>query len=213
MEEAIGPKRPATTTWRGVTAIAGAIGPFLGRDSHLHFAEGGGHGISTVNLGHERDTLAFIVAGSDGRMVYLGKPRSMTLEYIADEPAESFIIIDLDELSPSGVYSREAHDDDSEENEEREQLSEEVLELNPGVHVDRSVLDVGFLGHDENGDEIPVPDHARLVVRMFRGRLMLVTKGSLWNGAPHTYGGQQNRMTNEQIRSLLERSIAAHEDA
>jgi hypothetical protein len=63
-------------------------------------------------------------------------------------------------------------------------------------------------GPDENGDEIPVPDDARLTVRWLRGKVLLVAKGSLWNGDPAAYDGRHNGMTAAQIRITIERSLA-----
>jgi serine/threonine-protein kinase len=77
----------------------------------------------------------------------------------------------------------------------------------PADYVSREIWDRGFL-HDENGDEIPIPDNARLVMRLLQGKVLLVAKGSLWNSDPATYDGRHNTMTAAQIRRIIERSLA-----
>jgi hypothetical protein len=54
-----------------------------------------------------------------------------------------------------------------------------------------------------------VPKDRKLVIRIFRGRLMLVTKGSMWNSMPATYQGPHDRMTNQEIRDVIERWISS----
>ncbi|EJL23954.1 hypothetical protein PMI02_03874 [Novosphingobium sp. AP12] len=122
----------------------------------------------------------------------------MTLEYISAKPAESFIVFELEELMPSGVYD----DVDS-------PFSEEIVEISRGVYAPRSAWDDGFYGYDENGDEIPLPEEARRIQRLFCGRLMMVTKGSLWNGSQLTYAGEHNYLANDAIRAQIERAVAS----
>ncbi|MEH3122021.1 MAG: hypothetical protein PGN16_08585 [Sphingomonas phyllosphaerae] len=198
IHEAVGPTPPQTSVWRGPSAIAEAIRPFLATTNHLHFATGGGHDLADVRLGHEPGTLEFVVSE---KVVYLGRPSSMTLEYIAAEPAESFLMIELDPLAPSGVYEAD-----------RVARDEEIVELAPRQYVERAVWDHGYIGHDGDGCETPLPASARRVHRMFDGRLMLVTKGSIWNGIPATYNGMHDQMSNDEIRRNLERVVTAGED-
>lgn len=183
----------ATSVWHDPYAIVRAIAPFADAENHLHFLSGG-HDISRVTLGHEPGTIEFIISD---KVAYLAKPRAMTLEYIAAAPAESFVIFDLAPLEPSGVYPPESRD-----------WREELVELSPRDYVERGVWDRCYIGHDAVGNEIPLPTGARLLLRVFGGRLMLVSKGSLWNSTPETYDGRHDRMTNQQIRDLIERSIS-----
>jgi hypothetical protein len=90
----------------------------------------------------------------------------------------------------------------------RNKSGEELVEVAPAEYVRRDALELGFLGHDENGDEIPIPDGARPIVRWLRGKVLLVAKGSLWNGDPANYNGRHNGMTAAQIRTTIERSLA-----
>ena len=202
IHSAAGASPGPTPVWHGPDEIVAALTPFLGTVNHLHFPDGGGHDLKDVALGSEPGTLEFIITD---RSAYLGKPSTMTLEYIAAVPAESFLIIEFESLDPSGVY-------EASQDEQRPRRGEELVELSLGDYVGRGVWDAGHLGYDDDGREVPLPEGARLLHRMFGGRLMLVTKGSLWNGAPQTYDGRHDRMSNQEIRQLIERSIAAQQE-
>jgi len=158
----------------------------------------------SVGPSAEPGCLEFMVGD---RVVQIMKPRSLTLERI-DSAGNSFLLLELDNLDPSGVYGTDENEPDrNSDAEHAEQSSEELVEVAPAEYVSRDVWDRGFLDHDENGDEIPIPD-ARLTVRWLKGKVLLVAKGSLWNGDPATYDGRHNGMTAAQIRTTIERSLA-----
>ncbi len=109
---------------------------------------------------------------------------------------QPFLLLELADLQPSGVYG------------EHHRPSEELVELTPGQYVERGVWDDGYYGHDDRGREIPLPDESRLIVRWLNGKILFVAKGSLWNGTPATYRGQHNNMTSTQIRQAIEHGLA-----
>lgn len=198
---------PPTKVWRGVRDIANALEPFMGEGrNHAHLPTGGGQDFASVRPSAEPGCLEFRVGRRTG---YIVKPKSLTLERIAS-PGNSFLFLKLDELPPSGIYHVEPDDDDDHEEINRQRLdrgSEELLELTPGQYDDRSLWDRGFFGYDEDGHEQPFPDSARIVVRFFRGSILFVSKGSLWNGSPRTYDGEHDRLTPDLIRATIESAL------
>lgn len=196
IEKVVGSSPEPTTCWTGVSEIVEALTPFIGTDSHLHFPTGGGHDIQSVSEGRDDGTIELHV--SDG-YAYLVRPDQMKLEYVEADPAQSFIAIDLKSLEPSGVYDDEYYEG---------LRDEEYVELSDGQLKERAVLDRGYIGHDVDGNEIPLPDSARLLHRLFSGRLLLVAKGTIWNGSPRTYTGIHDRLTNQEIREGIERVVA-----
>jgi len=204
----VAPGPASTATWRGVPAILKAIGPFIGPEkNHAHFPSGGGHDFRAVRLSTEKGCLEFEVTRG---LVYVVKPRSLTLERIDLSIPESFLVLELDDLKPSEFYARS---DDAEESGDRvsrrHRMSEMVVDLGGGEYADREVWDRGYLSNEDE----PLPEDARSVVRFFSGRVMLVTKGSLWNGAARTYDGIHQGMTNGDIRAGIEGAIRRMEDA
>jgi hypothetical protein len=197
---AVGPVPPTTSVWHGPQEIVSALAPFANAMNHMLLpAKGGGTDIHRVALGVEPGTIELLVG--DG-LVYVAKAAAMTLEYLSAGPAQSFIIIDLATLAPSGTYPLDG-------NRDRDSWYEEVVRLPSGDYVERGVLDAGYIGHDRSGREIPVPNNRKLVIRIFRGRLMLVTKGSMWNRTPAAYNGPHDRMTNQEIRDVIEGWISS----
>ena len=138
---------------------------------------------------------------------WIMKPRSLTLERL-ESAGNSFLLLELDNLDPSGVDGTDENEPDGDSDAEHAKLSrEELLEVAPAEYVSRDVWDRGFLDRDENGDDIPIPRDARLAVRWLQGKVLLVAKGSLWNRDPATYDGRHNGMTAAQIRRTIERSL------
>lgn len=204
----VAPGPESTVTWRGVPAILKAIGPFIGPEkNHAHFPSGGGHDFRAVRLSTEKGCLEFEVTRG---LVYVVKPRSLTLERIDLSVPESFLMLELDDLKPSEFYVRSDDDEDSGDRvSRRHRMSEMVVDLGGGEYADREVWDRGYLSNEDE----PLPEDARSVVRFFSGRVMLVTKGSLWNGAARTYDGIHQGMSNEDIRAGIEGAIRKMEDA
>jgi hypothetical protein len=203
----VNPGHASTVKWESLQSIQNALEPFMGHASnHGHFPTGGGLDFLSVASSNERGCLEFSVGES---VAYVAKPKRLVLERIGQAPAESFLILDLAQLAPSGVYQTSEEESVSERTSLRRQSQEELVELSPGKYLDRGVWDEGNLGYDESGHEIPLPESARLIVRWLRGRILFVCKGSMWNGDPSTYDGRHDRMTDREIRQLIERSIAA----
>lgn len=157
-------------------------------DNHAHLPTGGGLDYEAVTASREAGCLDFAVGG---RSRDRGKPARLTLEYIKEDPAESFLLLELATLTPRLS--------------ETERLREEFLDLGDDV-VDRSAWDEGHLGYDEQGREIPLPAGAILVTRWLGGKILFVTKGSRWNGTPATYDGRQSERRERDLQELFRKA-------
>lgn len=191
IQEAVGANPPRTSVWEGPEAIRKALIPFMGRNAnHAHLPTGGGRDFHAVEHSRESGCLDFEV---DEHSVYRAKAERLTLEYISEAPAESFLLLESGTLKPVLGNARDRQ--------------EELLELSGGERLDRDVWDRGFLDYDDEGREIPIPDDARIVVRWFGGKFLIITKGSMWNGDSGTYDGRHDRMSADDIRSIIIRSL------
>jgi serine/threonine-protein kinase len=199
------PRHEDQRIWSGQAAIRNVLDKVLAHTrSHAHLPTGGGHDFELVRSSREAGVLEFQVERGS---VFLARPKKLILERFARQPAESFLLLELAELQPSGAYEAEADDEDSGSDSDWFNRREEVLELAPLEYVERSVWDEGHLGYDDDGREIPLPGEARLVTRWFNGKMLFVTKGSMWNGTPATYDGRHDTMSAEEIRAMIERSL------
>lgn len=189
-----GDNPPATSTWRGLQSICGALQPFMAANrNHAHLPTGGGLDVLDAGLSVERGCLEFRVGE---RSAWVVKPKALTLEHIPASPIDSFLLLELARLEP---IEADEHSRDG---------MEELLELKPGKYVERGVWDRGFLRYDEDGREVPLPTGCRLVTRWLEGKILIVAKGSLWNGTPATYDGEHNTMRSAEIREVIEQALA-----
>ncbi|MBY0250375.1 MAG: hypothetical protein K2X54_03170 [Methylobacterium organophilum] len=186
--EASGSNPNASIEWLGPSAIADALTPALGKNrNHAHLPDGGGRDFLAVDFSHEPGCLDFHVSD---RCIYRMKPRRLVLERIEPDLAQSFFLLELDALKPLLPA----------EDRRRDRFGqEEMVEVGPDEHYERSAWDEG---ETPNGEELP--EDAKLLVRFFGGKVLFVTKGSIWNGSRVTYDGRHARMGAADIRSAIE---------
>lgn len=90
-------------TWTTPHSIAEVLQPFMGSSAnHGHLPTGGGFDFLNVSLSHEPGCLEFGVSGST---FLLAKPRRLVLERIDRDAAQSFLMLELEDLDPSGVMT------------------------------------------------------------------------------------------------------------
>jgi serine/threonine-protein kinase len=184
---------PTSASWTDLDAMVAILTPFCPPNvNHTHLPGGGGQDIIKVAPGREPSTLDLYDAPS---CAFICRPATLTLEHFPDSVWNSFFLLETAPLQPSGVY--EGHP----------RPYEELLELPDGEYLERSCLDAGHIGHDESGDEIPIPDPHRLVTRFFSGKFLMVAKASLWNHDSATYDGRHNQMTPAAIRTVIAAAI------
>lgn len=195
---AISPSGDNITSWTGRADIARIMSPFMGSNAnHAHLPTGGGFDFRGVSLGREAGCLDFHV---DGRLYITVKPQRLNLVRFEADPAESFLLLELAHLEPTGAYDEEYS------RRLAERGDEEVIDLGGARYVRRDGSDDGVY-FDEHGTERDLPDNHRQVMRFLGGSIMLVTKGSIWNGLSATYDGRHSRMSVEQLQDLVQNLI------
>ena len=189
----VGASDATSKEWRGTAAIGAALDPFLGQNiNHAHYPTGGGQDWRFRAQSYLEGCLAL---GIEERLIDLFIPERMVLQHFPDAVQESFLLIELAALPADPVTS--VYRD-----------SQEYGELPGGEVFPRSAWDAGYLDHDEEGREIPLPEDARLVSRWLNGKILVVAKGSIWNGDPGTYDGRHNDLTAAQIRERIEAALS-----
>ena len=180
---------PTSASWTDMDAIVAVLNQFCAESvNHTHLPDGGGMDILKVARAREDNCLELHDAPS---CAFICRPSILALEHFPESPWNSFFLLETAPLKPSGVYERHPRP------------YEELLELPGGEYVERSCLDAGYIGHDESGDEIPIPDPHRLVTRFFSGKFLMVAKASLWNQDSATYDGRHSQMTPAAIRGVI----------
>lgn len=175
----------ATISWDDIDDIVRVMSRFMGSNkNHAHLPTGGGFDLLSVRQSVERGCIEFqVFTGS----AIIAKPRRLVLERLASDPAQSFLMLELDDLPPAVAR------DDERAERARAWRQEELLDLGGGDYVERGSV-----------DEEDIPDTARNVVRLFNGQVMLVTKGSIWNGTSATYSGLHDTGSHSEIRKVIQ---------
>lgn len=196
---AAGSNTSSSVSWQDPQAIIAGLSHIMGDSrNHSFLPGGGGVDFEGVERSPERGCIDFTMDG--GRVAYRVKPGRLILERIERDPSQSFFMLELDTLEPSGVYPpRESRE---------EFVHEELVELSRGdKYYPRGVWDEG-----ETPDGRKLPSTARLVIRILGGKILFVAKGSLWNGDPSTYDGRHTKISVERIRGMIEGVLDAREE-
>jgi serine/threonine-protein kinase len=187
--QSLGSAPPTQAVWTGVHNIAAVVQPFAASGcNHVLLPSGGGMDVISVVPSSEHDCIELVLSK---RSAYVMKPERLILRHFPDAPLESFLLLELQNLAPSGIYSQLTRG------------SEELVELDSENYIERSYWDEGTYGSDSSGNPRPLPAHARLIVRWFGGKAMMLSKGSIWNGVPATYDGRHSRMTADEISKQI----------
>jgi serine/threonine-protein kinase len=184
---------PSTARFTEFNQLVAILEPFCKLNlNHTMLPDGGGMDIVRAEAGRE-DGCIDLWEGP--RAAFVCRPSQLIFEYIVESPADSFLLLETAELRPSGIY------------EDLSGPQEELVELADGTYHHRSCWDGSCIGRDENGDEIPLPQNARLVFRYLTGKFLFVAKASAWNlntGTQDAYAGRHSRMSAREIREAIQ---------
>jgi serine/threonine-protein kinase len=178
---------PSRAIWEDIDAIVtvlnivGSIPNF----SHIFFPDGGGLDLHSVRKSHERGCIEINTG-----LTEILKPKRLVFEYFADEAHWNYFRLEADELAPSGAYEEPPH-----------YCREELVELPNGLYIDRVAWDA----NEYQGE--PLPDDARLVCRYVRGTFVIFLKSSIYNYASATYDGRHAKMSTDEFRQYIQRSV------
>lgn len=192
IEIAFGSAPPSSAEWDSISSVQKILQPFMGQSlNHVMLPGGGGVDFHSVSESRETGCLEFDLSERSAIVV---KPHRLTFEYIDASPRESFLLLELGELKPTGTYENVASE------------SEQLLDLD-GEYLDYGLSYEGVLKLDSEGNEIRLPDRTRHVTRKLRGKFLIVAKSGLWNGDSSTYDGRHNSMSAKDVRKVIENSL------
>lgn len=187
---------PASAAWTDPREMVHVLSPFCGQAvNHTMLPRSGGMDILKISYD---DAKGLIELWPNARVAYVARPQTLEFRHVEASPVDSFFMLTNASLDPSGVY------------EDFTGNYEEILELPDGEQMDRSHLDLGYIGHTENGEEIPLPDEYRLVCRYLDGKFLMVAKSSLWNRVTATYDGRHNKLSADEIQKQLADALAKY---
>ncbi|MGO8224748.1 hypothetical protein HA464_06730 [Rhizobium leguminosarum bv. trifolii] len=189
IHEAFGDEVPRSRSWSNPYDLADVLRHFM-EGNYSYLTPDGHLPLMGVSIHEDGKRLLFDLSETGLLEMLLDRA---TFEYIEKEPIESFFLLDLKSMPPSGVYD-EVRD------------NEQVVRVD-GVDYDYSLAEHGIWEHDEEGNEIPLPDDAKTVLRLLNGKLLIVSKGSMWNHSNKTWAGIHATMSPAEIRVDIERVL------
>ena len=164
--------------------------------NHTFMPSGGGLDLAGAKYSYENGLIEINFDGS----AKIVKPVSLTFHPISDNPEWWYYRLNTAPFTPSGVYEDDAFKD----HDELKYYGEELVEVSPGNYIERAYWDMNYLGHDENGREIPLPGEARLVNRANNGGAYVIfPKFSSYNHNPRTYDGRHNKMSGKEFEQYI----------
>lgn len=189
IQKAFGKEPPRSKSWSDPFKVANVL---------LHFMEGNyayltpdGH-LPLFGVGVHDDGKRLLFDLSESGLLEMIVDRA-TFEYIEKAPIESFFLLELKSMRPSGLY-------------EELRAHEQVVRFD-GADYDYSVAEHGVFEHDEDGNEVPLPEDARTVLRLLDGKLLIVSKGSMWNHSDGTWAGIHANKSPAEVRADIENAL------
>jgi serine/threonine-protein kinase len=193
------PSGESAVTWTDLSEIMDTLSSFIGADAnHALLPQGGGVDLCTLGLSIEPGCVEF---GVSERSVFVVKPDRLHLVRIDADPAESFLLLQLAEIEPSGVYDKKTLQRDQ----------EDLAEIPGEGYVSRVGNEHGVY-YDADGYERELPDEYIIKTRFFKGQFLIVAKASIWNSLPETYDGRHNRMSIDEVRAAVETLVNSRDE-
>ena len=186
---------PSAAEWRDVSTIISILNKLGSIPSlnHTFTPPGGGLDLSGAKMSVEQGCIELNFDG----IVDIVKPTFLKFYSFLEKNLEwAYFRLETGGIEPSGIYKNNTF------------CYEELTELRSGKYIDRSYADIGFFGHDHEGNEKPLPETARVVSRMFEGTFVTFAKGSIYNAVNGTYDGRHNKMSDQDFYEYIKRSAA-----
>ncbi|MCF3638868.1 hypothetical protein LXM94_02650 [Rhizobium sp. TRM95111] len=191
IKSAFGDTPPASTSWQDPYECWQVLEHFM--LGNYSFLPPNGHlPLRGVHVHEDGKRLLFDLSESG---FLEASPALLHFEYIAEAPIESFFLLDLKAMRSSEVY-------------ENAEIDEQVVRID-GEDYEYGLWEHGVWHFDEEGNEVPVPEDAKTVLRLLSGKVLIVSQGSMWNHTNETWDGRHTRMSASDIRTIIERSLPA----
>lgn len=181
--------------------------------NHTFMPSGGGLDLTGASTSNEVDLIELNFDGS----AKLVNPTSLIFHAPDDDPRFWYFRLETAKFKPTDVYDNSASTEEFVPWSESTQVSwstqysgEELVEVSPGYYLSRSHWDESFLGLDEDGYEIPLPEEARLVTRAINGGAYVIfSKSAPYNLISSTYDARHNRMDDQEFLQYIKEILLA----
>lgn len=190
---------PKRVVWEDINDIIKVLKVVCTYDNlnHLFMPSGGGLDLEDVRISHEEGCIEL-----DFQLIDIIKPKRLLFESFGYDPEWNYFRLEADELEPSGVYKAKKGEDPYEKTHDRE----EVTQVYPGHYEDYNYLENSYY-REQDDYEYERPQGMKHVTRWFRGSFVIFCKRSVYNRTSSTYDGRHNKMTTDEFRDYIQRSV------
>lgn len=150
------------------------------KSNHMYFPDGGGMDLLSACQSNELGLIELHNGFTD-----ILNPLKLTFHKTNDSN-ESYFRLEMKEIKPM----TEGNNTD---------FSEGVCEISPLKYISLHYLDLGEY------DNMPLPSSARQVTRRLKGSIIIVGKGSVYNGLRGVYNGEHNKYNEEEFYDFYKR--------
>ena len=182
-------------SWTGHADIVENIQPFLEANCIAFPPREGSYVFDSVNYAEEKGCIEFRYAG---RCYVVASPKLLTFVRIESDIEQSFLLLELNKLFPTGNASAA---------ETVRTGLERLTDIGGANYVSRQAWDDRFHVYDD-GSEIKLDDRWNLVTRFVGGKFLFVDKSSIWN---QTFGDRDlhEKWSVDQIKEAIETVVEA----
>lgn len=189
IQNAFGKEPPRSRGWSDPFDIANVLRHFM-EGNYAYLPPDGHLPLLGVGVHDDGKRLLFDLSGSGLLEMIVDRA---TFEYIEKAPIESFFLLDLKGMRSSGLY-------------DEVRAKEQVVRVD-GADYDYSIAEHGVFEHDEDGNEVRLPEDAKKVLRLLDGKLLIVSKGSMWNHSDVTWAGIHANKSPAEVRADIEHAL------
>ena len=185
------PKRKVISEKEEIISILDTIGLYSNLN-HTFLPIGGGMDLKETRKSFEKGCIELDFGG----FCSIVMPDKLFFESFGTQYEFAYFRLEIKYLKPLDLFG-ELNEDSS---------VEEYVEVEAENYHHLSVLDSGYLGHDEHGREIPIPPGARKVMRHLKeGAFVIFAKSSTYNQISGTYDARHNKISADEFRDYIER--------
>lgn len=188
---------PTRVIWEDINDMVKVLKIVCSYDNlnHMFFPDGGGLDLEDARLSFEEGCIEL-----DFQLIDIVKPKRLIFESFGYHHEWNYFRLETAELEPSGVYKVKK----GKEVSERARYKEEVTQISPGFYKDYNYLENSYYIED---DDYRRPEGMRHISRWFRGSFVIFNKASVYNQTSSTYDGRHNKMSTDEFRSYIQRSV------
>ena len=190
---------PKTVLWENVRDIIAILKMVCAYESlnHAFFPNGGGLDLVDARISYESECIEL-----DFEVIHIVKPKRLLFESFGHNAHWNYFRLELDELPLLDLNKNLIDPREYEIN----QFFETLSELSPGNYYHHDILSERKT-YEKDFLILPNSRHA---TRWNRGSFVFFNKASMYNADGSTYDGRHNKMSSDEFRIYIEKSVKRH---